>query len=87
MALYKAMLQDAQERLQNKDLYGYFGVGTSSPLPFESDIVRRNSIPALLVKALAETGLRMDASATIQALLSLEPEGQPFAFFHMLHIL
>ena len=86
-AVYTAMLNNAEDRLANKDLYGYFGVGMPSPLPFELDIERQNSIPALLVKALAETGLGRDASATMEALLQLEPEGQPCAFFRMLNIL
>ena len=88
-ALYEAMLRDAQERLANKSRYGYFGVGMPSPLPFESDIERRNSIPALLIKALAEKGLGRDADSarTVDALLALDPEGQPFAFFRTLGIL
>ena len=86
-ALYTAMLNNAEGRLANKDLHGYFGVGMPSPLPFELDIERQNSIPALLVKALAEKGLGQDASATMEALLKLEPEGQPCAFFRMLNIL
>jgi tetratricopeptide (TPR) repeat protein len=87
MALYNAMLNNAENRLANKDLHGYFGVGMPSPLPFELDIERQNSIPALLVKALAEIGLGMDASATMETLLQLDPEGQPCAFFRMLNIL
>ena len=83
------MLRDAQERLANRERYGYFGVGMPSPLPFESDIERRNSIPALLIKALAEKGLGRDADSarTVDALLALDPEGQPFAFFRTLGIL
>ncbi|MGN1249051.1 MAG: tetratricopeptide repeat protein, partial [Candidatus Spyradocola sp.] len=88
-ALYEAMLRDAQERLANKARYGYFGVGMPSPLPFESDIVRRNSIPALLIKALAEKGLGKvaDSARTVDELLALDSEGQPFAFFRALGIL
>ena len=88
-ALYEAMLANAENRLANKDLHGYFGVGMPSPLPFELNIERQNSIPALLVKALAETGLGLkDAcAATLNDLLALDAEGQPFMFFRTLGIL
>ena len=60
-----------------------------SPLPFESDIERQNSIPALLIKALAEKGLGDDAACaqTVSQLLALDAEGQPFTFFRTLGIL
>lgn len=88
-SLYSAMIADAEGRLAVKDRYGYFGVGMPSPLPFESDIVRQNSIPALLIKALGEKGLgrEADCEKTVAQLLSLESEGQPFAFYRALGIL
>ncbi len=88
-ALYQAMLESAEKRLKDKDLYGYFGVGMPSPLPFESNIEKQNSIPALLIKALAETGLgRQEAwEHTLRQLLALDPEGQPLSFFRTLGIL
>ena len=88
-ALYTAMLQNAEQRLANKSLYGYFGVGMPAPLPYESDIERQNSIPALLIKALAEKGLGRaeDCARTVADLLALDPEGQPFTFFRTLGIL
>lgn len=87
--LYLRMLENAENRLANADLYGYFGVGMPSPLPYESDIVRQNTIPALLVKALAEKGLGREAQsrATLAQLMELDAEGTPLAFFRMLHIL
>lgn len=88
-ALYEAMLSNAENRLKNADLHGYFGVGMPSPLPFELNILRQNSIPALLVKALALKGLdRMDESrAALAELLELDPHGTPLAFFRALEIL
>ena len=88
-ALYEAMLSNAENRLKNADLHGYFGVGMPSPLPFELNILRQNSIPALLVKALALKGLdRMDESRSALAeLLELDPHGTPLAFFRALEIL
>lgn len=87
--LYLRMLENAENRLANADLYGYFGVGMPSPLPYESDIVRQNTIPALLVKALAEKGLGREeqSRATLAQLMELDAEGTPLAFFRMLHIL
>ena len=88
-SLYRAMLADAETRLANRKKYGYFGVGMPSTLPFESDIERQNSIPALLIKALAERGLGDDAACaqTVSQLLALDAEGQPFTFFRTLGIL
>ena len=88
-ALYRAMRTDAENRLANRKRYGYFGVGMPSPLPFEGDIERQNSLPALLVRALAEKGLRDEAACakTVTELLAADPEGQPFTFFRALEIL
>lgn len=88
-ALYSAMIADAEKRLATKELYGYFGVGMPSPLPFEVNIERQNSIPALLIKALGEKGLGNDAACmqTVSQLLALDAEGQPFTFYRTLGIL
>lgn len=88
-ALYKAMLENAENRLKNADLHGYFGVGMPSPLPFEQNIRRQNSIPALLIKALALLGLgrQEESNAALDALLTLDPHGTPLAFFRTLGIL
>ena len=83
------MLDTAEQKLANRDLYGYFGVGTPAPLPFESNIVRQNTIPALLLQVLAYNGLG-DFAARDTALAELEamdPHGTPLAFFKMLGIL
>lgn len=88
-AEYERMLADAEHRLENKDLYGYFGVGMPSPLPFELNIVRQNTIPALLIKALAEKGLGREEESrkTLEALKALDVYGTPLRFFEMLNIL
>lgn len=39
----------------------YFGVGMPSPPPFALNFHRQNTIPALLIKALAEDGLGLTA--------------------------
>ena len=87
--LYQTMLTNAEKRLADKDLYGYFGVGMPAPLPFELNTERQNSISALLVKALAETGLHNSQARerTRSLLLSLDPQGQPLSFFQVLGIL
>jgi len=88
-ALYNEMLQTANNRLANADLYGYFGVGMPAPLPFEQDIERINTNSALLLKALACDGLG-DAAGRDDAVTKLkktDPHGTPYAFFAMLGIL
>lgn len=87
--LYRSMYAYAVNRLENKDLYGYYGVGMPSPLPFELDIERQNSIPALLIKALAEAGMgdKEACTHTVDELLALDGEGQPFMFYRTLGIL
>jgi len=85
----ETMLDTAEQKLANADLYGYFGVGMPAPLPFETNIIRQNTIPALLLKVLAYTGLG-DTKARDEALYELEnldPHGTPLAFFKMLGIL
>ena len=88
-ALFEDMLRNAENRLENADLYGYFGVGMPAPLPFELNIRRQNTIPALLIKALAEDGLgrEKEKAETLKQLRALDPYGTPLAFFTMLHIL
>ena len=88
-AIYSAMKESAEGRLENADLHGYFGVGMPSPLPFELNIRRQNTIPALLIKALAEKGLKQDRemAETLKQLRSLDPHGTPLKFFEMLDIL
>ena len=87
--LFESMRAFAQDKLDNADLYGYFGVGMPSPLPFELNIQRQNTIPALLIRALAEDGLGMQAekAETLAQLRALDPYGTPLAFFQMLGIL
>ena len=88
-AFYQRMLSNAEKRLADKDLSGYFGVGMPAPLPFELNTERQNTISALLVKALAETGLKNSQARerTRSLLLSLDPQGQPLSFFQVLGIL
>ena len=88
-ALYSKMLSHAENRLENSDLHGYFGVGMPSPLPFELNIVKQNSIPALLIKALALKGLKRDqeSAAAVQALEEIITDSMPLCFFKTLGIL
>ena len=88
-ALYRKMLAYADTRLQNADLPGYYGVGMPSPLPFGLDTVRQNTVPALLIRALALKGLgqQEESEQTLSQLLALDKDGTPLAFFRMLGIL
>lgn len=51
------MLDTANHTLQNDDLYVYYGVGSPSPMPFDTDIVRRNRSNGFILKAYALLGL------------------------------
>ena len=88
-ALYARMLAHSDRCLENADLHGYFGVGMPSPLPFELNIRRQNSIPALLIRALACKGLgdAAESQKALDALCALDAEGTPLAFFKMLGVL
>lgn len=51
------MLNRAEHLLQNPDLYGYYGVGSPTPLPFEQDIVTLNTVNGRILKAFALAAL------------------------------
>ena len=50
------MLESAQNMLDNSDLRSYYGVGSPSPMPFEYDIVKQNTVNGSILKAFATVG-------------------------------
>ena len=51
------MKESAENTLKNKDLHSYYGVGSPSPMPFDTDIVRSNCVNGFILKAYALFGL------------------------------
>ncbi len=51
------MMGTAEKILSNPDLYPYFGVGSPTPMPFEYDIEKINTVEGNILKAYALLGL------------------------------
>ncbi len=51
------MMRTADNSIENCDLRTYYGVGSPSPMPFESDIVKNNLTDGYILKAYALLGL------------------------------
>ena len=88
-ALYREMLQKAQDLKEHAGEYGYFGVGMAAPMPYESDNTRSQLAQAALLTALAQKGLGCDAEsgAAIRALESVDPWNIKLSYFRQLNIL
>ena len=73
--ILREMLEEGTHTLENADLYGYFGVGTPTPLPFEYDQVKNNQIKGRLMRGFALHGLGQyrQAEEEIQAVRALAP--------------
>ena len=56
-AVLDEMLVFAEDKIRNKDLRTYYGVGSPSPMPFELDIVKANLTTGYIIKAYALLGL------------------------------
>lgn len=69
------MLEVSRSKLQNADLYPYFGVGSPTPMPFDSNIVKNNTMDGLMLKAYALLGLgRMqEAEQTMDQARAIDP--------------
>ncbi len=87
--VYEKLLDKGEDLAQNPDRYGYFGVGMEAPLPFESDIIRKNRTQACLYRMLGYFGLNRMAEAEQQKqqLLELEPDYPLAVFLEQLEIL
>jgi hypothetical protein len=80
-AILQEMVSVADDLLRNLDRYPYYGVGAPTPMPFELDIQKRNTISGALLKAYAVYGLGREAEAEYE----LEPVREKDPWNFMLH--
>lgn len=64
-AVIEEMLTEADNKIKNKDLRSYYGVGSPSPMPFENDIEKNNLLDGYILRAFAL--LESDRSASEEA--------------------
>lgn len=69
------MMESAQNKLDNPDLRTYYGVGSPSPMPFEYDIIKKNTVDGSILKAFALLGYRKfdEAEKAIQPARENDP--------------
>ena len=69
------MLAVAENKLENRDMRTYYGVGSPSPMPFEYDIVKQNTCEGSILKAFALLGYGKlaEAEKTVEAVRALDP--------------
>ena len=69
------MLTVAENKLANRDMRTYYGVGSPSPMPFEYDIVKQNTCEGSILKAFALLGYGKlaEAEETVEAVRTLDP--------------
>lgn len=69
------MLEAGEEKLANRDLRGYYGVGSPCPMPFEYDIEKQNVVDGQILRGYALLGLgrREEAQRAIAAAAELDP--------------
>ena len=69
------MIAVADNKLANRDMRTYYGVGSPSPMPFEYDIVKQNTCEGSMLKAFGLLGYgKLDeAEETVTAVRELDP--------------
>ena len=69
------MISVADNKLDNRDMRTYYGVGSPSPMPFEYDIIKQNTCEGSVLKAFALLGYgRVDeAEETVKAVRKRDP--------------
>lgn len=69
------MLDAGDSLIENKDLRGYYGVGSPCPMPFEYDIEKQNLVNGHILRGYALLGLGrgQEADAEIAATAALDP--------------
>ena len=69
------MLDAGDSLIENKDLRGYYGVGSPCPMPFEYDIEKQNLVNGHILRGYALLGLGrgQEADAEIAAAAALDP--------------
>ncbi len=78
------MLQTAQNLLDNEDRRTYYGVGSPSPMPFETDIVKQNRLAGYTLKAFALYGTEnySEAEDCIRRAEKIDPNHPEACFYH-----
>lgn len=78
------MLAVGENKIINKDLRGYYGVGSPTPMPFELDIERQNLTDGNILKAYAWLGYGKvsEADTAIQAATDIEPHDFRIHAYH-----
>lgn len=74
-AVLAEMLEKAEGLLENCDMRTYYGVGSPSPMPFELDVVKQNTLAGYTLKAFALYGMKkfMDAELCIRKAMAIDP--------------
>ena len=74
-AVLNEMISTGDSQIQNSDLRAYYGVGAPTPMPFEYDIVKINTVNGHVLKAFGLLGLgrREEALLEIEAAKKLSP--------------
>ncbi len=69
------MIAVAENKLKNRDMRTYYGVGSPSPMPFEYDIVKQNTVEGSVLKAFALLGYgkTCEAEKSMDAVRELDP--------------
>jgi tetratricopeptide (TPR) repeat protein len=69
------MIAVADNKLANRDLRTYYGVGSPSPMPFEYDIIKQNTCEGSILKAFALLGYGKlaEAEEIVKAVRELDP--------------
>ena len=63
-AVLDEMIEVADNMIKNSDLRGYYGVGSPTPMPFENDIVKQNTLDGNVLLAYAYFGKGQKSNAT-----------------------
>ncbi|MBQ8407556.1 MAG: DUF5107 domain-containing protein [Clostridia bacterium] len=74
-AVLDEMIAVADNKLANRDLRTYYGVGSPSPMPFEYNIIKQNTCEGSILKAFALLGYGRlaEAEETVAAVRELDP--------------
>ena len=69
------MISVGENKLENRDMRTYYGVGSPSPMPFEYDIVKQNTCEGSILKAFALLGYgkKDEAEELLTAVRELDP--------------
>lgn len=81
------MLEAGDNMLKNKDLRSYYGVGSPTPMPFEYDIEKQNTVNGQILRGYALLGLgdREGANRAIAAAAQLDPYNFRIYTYHEIY--